>query len=172
MHRVNVCEEPHQITSNDATFSSRVITGDKSWIYGNDPETKQQSSQWKGPNSLKPKKARQVNSKVKSMLITFFDINGIIHKEFVLAGQTVNSAYYCDISWRLCENVRRLRPEIWRQNWLLHHNNAPSHTSFFTREFLTKNNMTGIPHPPYSPDLAPCNFSVSRIEDKTERSPF
>jgi hypothetical protein len=40
------------------------------------------------------KKVRQVKSKVKSMLIIFIDIK--VHKEFVLAGQTVNSAYYCD----------------------------------------------------------------------------
>jgi hypothetical protein len=31
----------------------------------------------------------------------------------------------------------------------LHHYNVPSHTSFFTREFLAKNNMTVVPHPPY-----------------------
>jgi hypothetical protein len=31
------------------------------------------------------KKARQVKSKVKSMLIILFDIKGIVHKEFVLA---------------------------------------------------------------------------------------
>jgi hypothetical protein len=30
---VNVCEELHQIASDDATFLSRVVTGDKSWIY-------------------------------------------------------------------------------------------------------------------------------------------
>jgi hypothetical protein len=47
------------------------------------------------PNSPRPKAARQVKSKVKSMLIIFFDIKGIVHKEFLLAGQTVNSAYYC-----------------------------------------------------------------------------
>jgi hypothetical protein len=39
------------------------------------PETKQHSSQWK------------MKSKVKSMLIIFFDIKGIIDKEFILAGQ-------------------------------------------------------------------------------------
>jgi hypothetical protein len=50
-----------------------------------------------GPNSLRPKKARQVKSKVKCMLIIFFDIKGIIHKEFILAGQKVNSAYCCDV---------------------------------------------------------------------------
>jgi hypothetical protein len=46
--------------------------------------------------------------------------------------------------------VRRLRPELWRQkNWLLHHDNAPSHISFLPREFLTKPNMTVVSHPFY-----------------------
>jgi hypothetical protein len=76
------------------------------------------------------------------MLIIFFDIKGIVHKEFVLAGQIVNSSYYRDVLQRLCENVLRLCPELWRQkNWLLHHDNTPFHTSFFTREFLAKNNI-------------------------------
>jgi hypothetical protein len=45
----------------------------------------------------RPKKARQVKSEVKSILIIFFHIKGIVHKEFVLIGQTVNFAYYCDV---------------------------------------------------------------------------
>jgi hypothetical protein len=49
------------------------------------------------PNSPKPKKARQVKCKVKSMLIILFDIKGIVHKEFVLANQTANPAYYSDV---------------------------------------------------------------------------
>jgi hypothetical protein len=54
------------------------------------------------------------------MLIIFFDIDGIVHKEFVLVGQIVNSSNYCDVLWLLRENVRRPRPELWRQkNWLL-----------------------------------------------------
>jgi hypothetical protein len=33
--------------------------------------------------------------------------------------------------------LRRLRPELWRQkNWQLHHDNAQTHTSFFTKEFF------------------------------------
>jgi histone-lysine N-methyltransferase SETMAR len=142
-HHVNVCEELRQMTSDDATFLFRFITGDLSWIYGYGPETKQQSSQWKSPNSPRPKKARQVKSKVKSMLIIFFNIKGIVHKESFLAGQTDNSSYYCDVLWRLCENVRILRPKLWQQkNWLLHHDNTPSQTSF-----LTKNNMNVVPPP-------------------------
>jgi transposase len=46
------------------------------------------------------------------------------------------------------------RPQLWReQTWLLHHDNALSHTSV-----LAKNKIAVIPRPPYSPDLAPCDI--------------
>jgi len=48
-------------------------------------------------NSPKPKKARQVRSNVKIMLISFFDANGIVHKEFVPPGQTANQQFYLKI---------------------------------------------------------------------------
>jgi hypothetical protein len=113
-----------QRNSDDATFLSRVITDDESWVYGYNPETEQQSSQWKNLNSLRPKKARQVNSKFERMLIIFFDIKRIDHKEFVLVGQTVNSAYYCEVLRGLRENLRRLLSELCRpKNCLLHHDN-------------------------------------------------
>ncbi|KAG5330335.1 MOS1T transposase, partial [Acromyrmex heyeri] len=38
------------------------------------------------------------------------------------------------------------------------HDNAPAHTSLLVREFLTKNNTLMMTQPPYSPDLAPCDF--------------
>jgi len=55
----------------------------------------------------------------------------------------------------------RKRPEMWKNgNWLLHHDNSPAHTSLVVRKFLTKNNVSTVPHPAYSPDLAPCDFYV------------
>jgi hypothetical protein len=139
---------------------SRVVTSDKSWIYGYDPETEQQSSQWKSLNSPRPKKAWQVKNKVKSILIIFFDIKGIVHKEFILAGQTVNSTYYCDVLRQPRENVRRLHPKLWwHKNWFLHHENAPFPTYFFsTNFFLPKVTWLSSPHPPYLPDLTSCDF--------------
>ena len=44
-----VCTELRQLASDDETFLSRVITGDESWVYGYDPETKQQSPSGKIP---------------------------------------------------------------------------------------------------------------------------
>jgi hypothetical protein len=69
--RVSVCRELKQQASGDPNFISNIITGDETWMYGYDPETKQQSLQWKSQNSPWPKKARQVRSNVKFMLIVF-----------------------------------------------------------------------------------------------------
>ena len=41
---------------------------------------------------------------------------------------------------------------------MLHHDNAPAHVSLLTREFLTKHEMTVVPQPPYTQDLAPADF--------------
>ena len=93
------------------------------------------------------------------MIITFFDVKGIVQKEIVPTGRNVNSGFCCEVLRRLGENVRRLRPKLWReQPWLLHNDNAPSHTSVLTQQFLTKNKMAVTPHQTYSPDLAPCDF--------------
>ena len=124
-------------------------------------QTKTQSSQWESPGTPQAKKSRQVRCNIKSMLICFFDQKGIVHKEFVPPGQTVNAAFYVEFLKCLWENVRRKRPDQWWNNtWLLHHDNAPAHAALLTRRFLTDNNMTVVPHPPCSPDLAPSDFFI------------
>ena len=61
------------------------------------------------------------------------------------------------VSWSSCQWI--LTEELWRSvEWLLHHDNAPTHTALSVRQFLTKNRMTSASHPPYSLDLAPCDF--------------
>jgi hypothetical protein len=108
---------------------------------------------------------RQAKSKVKSMPIIFFDIKGIVHKEFILAGQTVILTYHCDILQQVCENMRKLHPEVRRQkNWLLHYGNALSHFLFYRGIFGRKQHSCYAP-----PTLL---FSVSPIEDKTEDCHF
>jgi hypothetical protein len=94
---ISVCRELKQQAKDDPNFISNIVTGDETWAYGYDSETKQQTLQWKSANSLWPKKARQVRSNVKSMLIVFFDFQGIVHKEFVPPGQTVNGKFYCEV---------------------------------------------------------------------------
>ena len=54
--RLAVCHDLKRQLENDPNFLSRVMTGDESWCYGYDPESKQASSQWKTPRSPRPKK--------------------------------------------------------------------------------------------------------------------
>jgi hypothetical protein len=49
----------------------------------------------------------------------------------------------------------------------------PSHTSVLTQQFLAKYKMAVIPHPPYSPDLAPCDlFLFPKIKLKLKGRRF
>ena len=108
-NRLNVCYDLREQAGNDTQILSKVVTGDETWCYGYDPETKLASSQWKTPNSPKPKKAQQVRSTVKIMLISFFDANGIVHKEFVPPGQTVSQQFYLQV-------LKRLRDSVWKND--------------------------------------------------------
>ena len=111
------------------------------------------------------KKARMQKSKLKTMFICFFDQEGIVHREFVPPRVTVNADFYCDVLRRLRENMRRKRPQKWQnQNLIIHHDNAPAHRSFKVSQFLAKNNMTVVPQPPYSPDLAPWFFFFPKLK--------
>lgn len=53
------------------------------------------------------KKAREVKSNIKAMLILFFNNEGTVHKEFVPPGQTVSSAFYVKVLRHLWENVQK-----------------------------------------------------------------
>ena len=77
--RKEISEDMLDVANHDPEFIKTIITGDETWVYGYDPETKFQSSQWKHPESPRPKKARQVRSNVKVMLTCFFDSHGIVH---------------------------------------------------------------------------------------------
>jgi hypothetical protein len=95
--------------------------------------------QWKTQNSPRPKKALMSRSQVKIMLVWFFDHKGIFHYEFTAQGQTVNQQSYLEVLTKLQECVRRKRPGLWPDKWILHHDNAPAHDTLRVREFLAKN---------------------------------
>jgi len=158
-NRVEISHELLANANGNENFLKIIITGNGMWVYGYDVETKMQSLQWMGKESPRPKKARMSLSKIKVMLVAFFDGKGIVHHEFVPRGQMVNKQLYLDIFARLMDAVLRKRNELWEnQTWMLHHDNAPAHTSLLIRSYLAKHQTSVVPHPPYSPDLAPADF--------------
>ena len=62
-------------------FLTKIITGDETWCFAYDPETKRQSSEWVGQTSPWSKKLKFQRSRIKTMLIIFFsDSEGVVHK--------------------------------------------------------------------------------------------
>jgi len=144
---------------SDSKFLNTVITGDESWVYGYDPETKAQSSQRKHSSSPRPKKAWQVCSNVKVLLTVFLNSHGVVVHEYAPQGQTVTKQYYEGVLCRLRNAVWHKRPDLWAaETWQLHHDNAPAHSSHLIQGFLAKHNIPLIHQAPYSPDMAPCDF--------------
>ncbi|XP_018360609.1 PREDICTED: putative uncharacterized protein FLJ37770 [Trachymyrmex cornetzi] len=92
-YRVELAKQMLADIANDPELLQRVITGDETWVYGYDVETKAQSSQWKCSEEPRPKKARQVRSNVKVLLTVFFDYSGVVHFEFLSTGRTVNKEF-------------------------------------------------------------------------------
>jgi histone-lysine N-methyltransferase SETMAR len=82
----------------------------------------------------------------------------IVHFEFLEQGRTVNQHCYLKISARLREAFHWRRPELWPDAWILHHDNALAHDALTVFEFLAKKSIMKLDHPPYSPDLALCDF--------------
>jgi histone-lysine N-methyltransferase SETMAR len=63
-----------------------------------------------------------------------------------------------EILKRLLEAVPRKRPELWPNDWILHHDNAPAHKALSVKQFLVQKSIIEMQHLSYSPDLAPNDF--------------
>ena len=61
--RQKIADDLFEHSCEDVQFLKNIVTGDRSWVYGHDPETKQQSSQWKGPSSPRPKRGTRCEAK-------------------------------------------------------------------------------------------------------------
>ena len=78
-----------QTEQND--FLGRIITGDETWVYSWDPETKRQSAEWRGFDEPRPEKVRRKQWSLKVMHMIFFDMNGVILRWPVPIGTTINA---------------------------------------------------------------------------------
>jgi hypothetical protein len=63
-----------------------------------------------------------------------------------------------EILKRLREALHRKRPELWPNDWILHHDNAPADKELSITQFLAQKSNTEQNYGPYSPDLAPNDF--------------
>ncbi|GBL97763.1 hypothetical protein AVEN_1278-1 [Araneus ventricosus] len=95
--RVNMCRDSIDMADEDDSFLKKIVTGDETWCFLYDPQTKRQSSEWKAKTSLRKEKFRLDKNRGKVMLEFFLDYDSVIHYEFIPEGQTVNKELYLEI---------------------------------------------------------------------------
>ena len=83
----------------------------------------------------------------------------MIYMHWVPTGQTVNKELYVEVL-RECRKIfQGKRPALSKSGqWHFHQDNAPVHNSILVTDYLSKMGIKTLPQPPYSPDLAPCDF--------------
>jgi hypothetical protein len=97
--------------------------------------------------SLTNKKLQVTKFKQNIMLIAFFFKNlGVVHHDLGPVGQTVNSAFCIKVLKHLSNTIQHSRPEKWGNNQILHHDNAPCHTSLIVQQFLVMNQIPTTPN--------------------------
>ena len=137
----------------------QIVTGDETWIYNCDPETKSQSMVWSKIGEPPPKKFRRARSARRTMFAIFFGFKGIVASIPLEERRTVNSEWYTEVCLpQVFEKLLRGRPKKELRRHILHHDNAPAHTSGKTLNFIADSGIDLLTPPAYSPDLAPCDF--------------
>ena len=95
--RVEVCSDLLEaFEANEDTFFSDLVTGDETWVYLYDPETKAQSMEWRHTSSPRPKKFKSQRSAQNVMVTVLGDDKGVILLDFLERGSTVNSEWYIE----------------------------------------------------------------------------
>ncbi|XP_044753550.1 histone-lysine N-methyltransferase SETMAR-like [Coccinella septempunctata] len=148
----------HLFKANTNQFLRRFVTVDETWIHHYTPETKEQSKQWTSPGERAPKKAKAVPSAGKVMDTVFWYSQGIILIDYLENGKTITGQYNSELLDRFDAAFKEKRTLPYRKKLLFHHDNAPAHSSAVATEKLVELGYELLPHPPYLPDLVPCDF--------------
>lgn len=142
-------------------FLSRVITGDETWARSYEPELKRQSAEWLPVDSPRPSKAIRGMPKMKSMHIIFYSSKKILVNYPVPQRTTVTGELY---RWVLVHKLRpallQKEPELLAAGPILLHDGAGPHRASVVIDQLDAWGWELLTHPPYSPDLSPCDYHL------------
>ena len=157
--RVDWCN--HMLRKFDGARSPRVwniVTGDETWVYQYDPETKQQSAVWVFPIENPPVKFKRNRSASKDMTACFFAKIGHVATILLEDTKTVTADWYVNHCLpKIFQAWCKRHPRTGVRGVLLHRDNAKLHTAAVTLDFLADNDVQRVTHPPYSPNSVPCD---------------
>lgn len=140
-------------------FLHRIVTGGEKWIYFDNPKRRKFICDRGKPSTSTPK--RNIHSK-KLMLCIWWDQKGVMHHELLKRSQTITAELY-EQQLILSNNaLKNKRPEYAkRHDKMIFHDNAQPHVGKIVKA-LKALGWDVLPHPPYSPDIAPSDYHLFR----------
>ena len=137
-------------------FLKRLITGDEKWVVYNNIERKRW---WSRPREPARTTSKAGIRRKKVLLSVWWDYEGIVYFEFLPPNRTIDSVVYIEQLTKLNNAVEEKRPELAnRKGVVSYRDDTRPHTSLVTRQKLLELGWDVLPHPPYSPDLAPSDY--------------
>lgn len=157
-NRKNTCEILLQRHERKSVLH-RIVTGDEKWIYFKNPKRKKS---WVNPGQPSTSTAKPDRFGKKTMLCVWWDQKGVVYHELLKPGETVNTDRYRQQMINLNHALIEKRPEWARRHGkvILLHDNAPPHKAKPVQDTIKTLGWEQLPHPPYSPDLAPSDYHL------------
>ncbi|XP_047122427.1 histone-lysine N-methyltransferase SETMAR-like isoform X1 [Hydra vulgaris] len=126
------------------------------WLASSDPV----------PKTPKPRIHQQ-----KVLLCIWWTKAGIVHYELLPSGQTISAEIYSAQLNRVSVVLHQKQAALAnRKGVVFHQDNARPHTAKITRETLARLQWEILPHPSYSPDLAPSDYYLFLALDNHMRN--
>lgn len=142
-------------------FLHRIITGDEKWIHYDNPKRKKS---WVLPGQPSTSFAKPNIHGMKLMLCIWWDQRGVIYYELLKPNETITGERYRTQLMRLSRALKQKRPEFEERHdkVILLHDNARPHVAKPVKTYLETLKWEVLPHPPYSPDIAPSDYYLFR----------
>lgn len=119
--------------------------------------------QWVKRGQRPDRVAKGFGIQEKVTLSLFFNSEGPIYHEFTGPRQTINKDVYIEQLGRVQSKLKELYPRMVNRNEVIfQHDNAPPHKAKKTKAAIAEFGWELLPHPPYSPDVAPADYHVFR----------
>jgi len=133
---------------------------DETWLYHYDPETKQQSVEWRHSVSPCPKKFQVQKSAGNVLDSIFWDQDDILLIDYLPKGRTINAEYYLSLLVQLTDILKEKCRRKVTMGVVFLHDNALAHRALATQKKLAYLGFFCLVHQPYSLDLAPLDYHL------------
>ncbi|CAI5761921.1 Hypothetical predicted protein [Podarcis lilfordi] len=94
------------------------------------------------------------------MLTVFWDQRGVVMMDFLAKGTTITGTYCTKLLLKLRKAIKTERHGMLTKDVRLLRDNTPVHNSHVAQTEAWSYGYEILPHPPYSPDLAPSDFHL------------